>query len=139
MKNKIIIGCVAVTKRGNKYLLGVRNKKASSSHAMYTIPGGTLEFGETIEECLHREMMEETNIRIKNLKFVKIYEYIKFKKRIPHRIVFIYTADYASGELKGEDDCLDPEFFSIKEITKMILDKKIPETSINNLKDLGII
>ena len=117
----------------------MRNKE-SSSKGLYTPPGGTLEIGETIEECLHREMMEEANIEITNFKFIKNFELLRPEHKMhSHRLVLIYTADYKSGELKGGDDCAEPEFFSKEEIKQMVLDKKIPSVVAGILKDVGVI
>ncbi|MCR4284999.1 MAG: NUDIX hydrolase [archaeon] len=45
---------------------------------IWQLPGGKLEEGETIEECLRREVDEEADIDIKELKF---YGYLKAKGR----------------------------------------------------------
>lgn len=50
------------------------------SHKTYQFPGGHLEDGESLEECLKREIKEETGIEIDNTKltpFVKISYYTK--------------------------------------------------------------
>ncbi|MHA1550185.1 MAG: NUDIX hydrolase [Alphaproteobacteria bacterium] len=126
MDKKITIGCIAITKKNGKYLLGIRNKE-STSKGLLTLPGGTLEVGETIEQCLHREMMEEANIKIHNFKFVRNYELLRPEhKTHPHRLVLIYTADYLSGDLKGGDDCAEPEFYTKQEIKNFITTGKIP-------------
>lgn len=51
----------------NEITLGYSNKT-------YQFPGGHLEIGETLEECLFREIEEETGMKIKN------YEIIPFEK-----------------------------------------------------------
>ncbi|MHA1540869.1 MAG: NUDIX domain-containing protein [Alphaproteobacteria bacterium] len=87
---KIYCGSHGVIKKDNKILLGIRNKKTSGSFGRYFTIGGTLEFLETTENCLHREVKEETNIEIENVKFFKHYDYLNTDKKIaPHRIVFI--------------------------------------------------
>ena len=136
-KEKIFIGSHAVIKKDEKILLGIRNKKTSRSHGKYFTVGGTLNFLETAENCLHREVKEETNIEIKNTKFIKFYERINPEKDYaPHCMIFIYTANYKSGELKGDDDCVDPQFFSKEEIKKLIAENKVADFVIKVLKDM---
>ena len=43
----------------------------------WDFPGGKINFNEDIEECLKREVMEETNLDIKNLKILKPFN-LKF-------------------------------------------------------------
>ncbi len=50
-------GCRGILKKGDKYLM-VHVKK----YDIYTFPGGGLEEGETREECVVRELLEETGI-----------------------------------------------------------------------------
>ena len=45
--------------RGDKILFGFRNYPEKST---WTIPGGKCEIGETIEQCIQREVREETGI-----------------------------------------------------------------------------
>lgn len=52
-------------------------------------PGGHLEFGETLEDACKREVKEETNLDITNLKRVKIYEDITSEF---HYVCFLYSA-----------------------------------------------
>ncbi len=54
----------------NEILLGKRI--SSHGESTYGNPGGHLEFGETFEECIIREVLEETNLIIKNLEFLAV-------------------------------------------------------------------
>ena len=60
----------------------------------YCVPGGHVEFGETAEKCAVREVKEETELNITDLKLLKIDECIYpkdfFEKR--HFIFFTYMA-----------------------------------------------
>ena len=60
----VIVGVLS----GDKILL---TKYAGRDYSHYRLVAGFCEFGETIEECCHREVFEETGLRIKNLKYYK--------------------------------------------------------------------
>jgi dihydroneopterin aldolase len=45
-------------------------------HDLYSIPGGKIEIGETREEALHREVREETGLKVKNIRFALVQECI---------------------------------------------------------------
>ena len=55
----------------------------------YTIPGGHIEVGETMEEALIREVKEETNLDIYDIKYVAFYEVI-FDPNFLRRSHFIF-------------------------------------------------
>jgi nucleoside triphosphatase len=44
---------------------------------LYTIPGGHIEWGEKVEEALKREIKEETNLSIYDIKLLRIAEFIE--------------------------------------------------------------
>lgn len=53
-----------------KILLG-RRKNAHGDRT-WSLPGGHLEFNEELEQCAKREVVEETGINIKNIRFSNI-------------------------------------------------------------------
>jgi len=70
---------------------------------LFTPPGGKVEFGEAIEEAVKRETKEETNLDLKNLKFLGFEEahhledeYVKAEK---HLLLMDYRAE-VEGEPK---------------------------------------
>ena len=50
------------------------------SHGTYQFPGGHLEEGETLEECLIREIKEETGIELKDYSMKPFYKTIYYTK-----------------------------------------------------------
>lgn len=67
---------------------------------------GFLEPGETLEECVHREVMEETGLRIRNLKYFGSQPW-----PYPSGIMVGYTAEYESGTIKLQDEELNAGAF----------------------------
>ena len=58
---------IAVTK-GSKLLM---TKYAGRTYTRYALVAGFTEIGETLEQTVAREVMEETGIRVKNLRYYK--------------------------------------------------------------------
>lgn len=69
---------------------------------------GFLEAGETLEECINREVMEETGLTIKNLRYFGSQPW-----PYPSGIMIGFIADYESGTIKLQDEELSAgEFYS---------------------------
>lgn len=99
---------VAVTK-GDKLLLA-SNKNFTRS--MYSVLAGFVEAGETLEECVKREIKEEVNIEVKNIKYFGSQSW-----PFPNSYMIGFTAEYESGEIKVDGNELsDAKWFSVNEI-----------------------
>ncbi|MBS3123103.1 NUDIX domain-containing protein [Candidatus Woesearchaeota archaeon] len=92
---KVGVGVIVIKDR--KVLLGKRKNTHGEGHWSY--PGGHLEFGESWEECCRREVMEETGIEIKNLRFGTLTNDV-FEGEDKHYITICMISDFASGEVK---------------------------------------
>jgi 8-oxo-dGTP diphosphatase len=92
---KVGVGVIVIN--NGKVLLGTR--KGSHGDGSWCFPGGHLEFNEKIEECAKRETMEETGIKIKNIKKIYFTNDI-FPKEKVHFVTLYVVSDYDSGEVK---------------------------------------
>jgi len=92
---KVGVGVIIV--RDNKILLGKR--KNAHGDGTWSPPGGHLEYGESWEEGGAREIMEETGMTVKNIRFSTVTNDI-FPIEEKHYITLIMLADYDSGEAK---------------------------------------
>ena len=59
----IQVACGIMYDNDGKILMGLRSTRGPNPN-YWEFPGGQLEEGETLEECLHREWMEELNLHI---------------------------------------------------------------------------
>jgi len=102
---------VAVTK-GDKLLLA-RNKNFVTG--TYSVLAGFVEAGETLEECVKREIREEAGIEVKNIKYFGSQSW-----PFPNSYMLAFTAEHASGEIQiGEDEIADAGWFSVDEIPQI--------------------
>jgi len=80
----------AVT-NGDRILLGHR----AGFRNMFTILAGFVEPGETLEECLRREVFEEVGVRVKNIRYFGSQPW-----PYPDSLMIGFTAEYESGDIK---------------------------------------
>ncbi|HLP60224.1 MAG TPA: NAD(+) diphosphatase [Candidatus Deferrimicrobium sp.] len=81
---------VAVIKE-DKILLA---RSTQFKSGFYSVLAGFVEPGETLEECVIREVKEETNIDVKNIRYFGSQPW-----PFPHSLMVGFIADYAGGEL----------------------------------------
>jgi len=82
---------VAVVRQG-KLLLAHNNQFPNN---LYSVVSGFLEVGETLDECVVREVHEETGIAVKNIKYFGNQPW-----PFPNSLMIGFTAEYASGEIQ---------------------------------------
>lgn len=81
-------------------------------YGRWMVPGGTLEWGETLEEAAVREVREETGIEIEIETFVEIIEAITPGDLGFHFVIMDYAAHERSGVLAAGSDALDAVWVS---------------------------
>lgn len=89
----------AIVIRDDKLLVMHRNK---FGHEYYALVGGGIDFGETAEQSLMREIAEETGLSVKNPRLVFIEE-----AGDVFGIQYIYLCEYLSGEPKLQPDSIE--------------------------------
>lgn len=84
--------------KDQKYLMLYRNKKENDqSKGKWIGVGGKLEPGESPEECLLREVKEETGLTLTDYRFCGIVTFLS--DVYEGEYMFLYTADGFTGEL----------------------------------------
>jgi myo-inositol-1(or 4)-monophosphatase len=102
----------------------------------WAIPGGFVDYGETLEEAAIREAKEETNLDVELLYLLGCYSDPKRDPRF-HTITTVFVAK-GKGELKAQDDAKLVKLFKIEEIPwdELVFDHaKILRDYINRKKD----
>lgn len=90
-----IAPCVIVAIRHHDKILLAQHLRHRGN--MYTALAGFVEVGETVEQAVAREVMEESNVRIKNLRYVSSQPW-----PFPHSLMMAYLAEYDDGELRHD-------------------------------------
>ena len=87
---------IVLVSRGSDVLL-VKSKTAHSS-AFYSGVAGFVEHGETLEECVAREVREETGISVRNIRYVGSQAW-----PFPDQLMVAFTAEYRSGDIQIQE------------------------------------
>lgn len=86
----------------------------------FELPGGRMEFGETFEETLQRETLEETGLSVIPIKIIDTWNWLNEAKS--HQIVgVVYLCQMNSTlvSVKLSDEHENFEWFEVKDFSKM--------------------
>ncbi|MBN1471588.1 MAG: NAD(+) diphosphatase [Syntrophaceae bacterium] len=86
---------VAVIK--GKQILLARSRRFPRN--LYSVPAGFVEPGETFEECVVREVKEETGIDVKNIRYFASQPW-----PFPDSLMIGFTAEYGGGEIRADGE-----------------------------------
>ncbi|MDD5292042.1 MAG: NUDIX domain-containing protein [Candidatus Omnitrophica bacterium] len=85
----------------------------------WAIPGGFVDYGETLEHCARREAKEETGLDIYDLKQMHTYSQPRRDPRF-HTVTTVFTAK-AKGRPRAGDDAQNIKVVALKDISKLKL------------------
>jgi len=112
-----IIGVGGIIFREDQVLLIKRGEEPSLGQ--WSIPGGVVQVGETLEEAVIREIREETHLEVEVLALAKVLDRIF---RDPDgRVAYHYVlADFLcrlrAGELKSDSDAQEARFVALQDL-----------------------
>jgi 8-oxo-dGTP diphosphatase len=126
---KPVVGVGGIIIDGGRTLLIRRGSEPLRGE--WSIPGGTLELGETLEEGVARELLEETSVHVRVLDLIEVFDRIYLEttatgggdKKRPrfHYVIADYLCERISGEPHAGSDVTDVAFASEEELTKFSL------------------
>jgi 8-oxo-dGTP diphosphatase len=113
-------GRTLLIRRGSEPLLGE-----------WSIPGGTLELGESLQEGVARELLEETGIKVRVLDLIEVFDRVyledgaiaaqtKGRPRF-HFVIVDYLCERLSGEPRAGSDVTEVAFAREDELTRFHL------------------
>ena len=81
----------------------------------YSIIAGFVEAGETLEECVKREVMEEVGIKVKNITYFGSQPW-----PFPHSLMIGFISEYESGEICVDDyEITDAKWFDVNNLPEL--------------------
>jgi ADP-ribose pyrophosphatase YjhB (NUDIX family) len=113
-----VLGVGALIIEHNRILLVERGRETLKGY--WSLPGGVLETGETLEQGIRREVREETGLVIEPLEVVEIFERIlRDSDGRPeyHYVLIDYLCRPAGGSLEAADDVSRAEWVGKRSVS----------------------
>jgi len=106
--------------RQNDKLLLIKRKNPPFK-GTYALPGGFVEYNETVEKAVVREVEEETGLETEINKLIGVYSSPDRDPR-GHMVSTVFSLDIIGGSLKGGSDAEKAQFFDISELPELAFD-----------------
>ncbi|MBA5764528.1 NAD(+) diphosphatase [Vibrio sp. 404] len=120
-----IFPCIIVAVRKRDQILLAQHPR--HRNGMYTVIAGFLEVGETLEQCVAREVKEETGIDVTNIRYFGSQPWA-----FPSSMMMGFLADYQSGNVKPDySELSDAQWFSLHEMPPVAPEGTIARALIN--------
>ena len=108
-----------IVTRANEILLIRRGREPFKG--AYALPGGFLDYGERLEECVVREVHEETGVKTGVVDLVGVYSAPDRDPR-GHFVTAVYHLQPLSGSPRAGDDASSAEWVHIDKLPKFAFD-----------------
>ena len=103
---------MALVTRGREVLLARSHRFVNG---VYSALAGFVEPGETIEDCVRREVREEVGVEVGRLEYFASQSWA-----FPHSLMIAFTAEYAGGELRPDDsEIAEARWFAFDQVPKL--------------------
>lgn len=122
--NRPIVGVGVVAIRDGKILL--EKRKNEPGRGKWSIPGGIVELGESLEQTVIRETLEETGLSVSEPEPIDVINQVTLDEngRVKYHFVIIdYFVKLKSGTLKAASDAAELEWVAFDDVEKRDLTK----------------
>ena len=133
-----MVGVGGVVIHAGKVLLVRRGKQPLRGR--WTVPGGTVELGETLEQAVVRELLEETGVRVRPRELLLVFDRIQRDARGVqyHFVILDYLCDYVCGEVRAGSDADEAALVAPGELAAHELPDKAREVVLEAFGRAGI-
>jgi NAD+ diphosphatase len=132
---RIAPAIMALIRREQEFLLA---RSAHFPPGMYSALAGFTEPGETLEQTLIREVREEVNLEVKNIRYFASQPW-----PFPHSLMIAFHVDYASGEITPDPNEIEAaDWFSVDRLPEALpstisISRRLIDSMLDELKNSG--
>jgi ADP-ribose pyrophosphatase YjhB (NUDIX family) len=107
---------------GGRILLAERGREPLKGY--WSLPGGVLETGESLDAGIRREVLEETGLSVETDGIAEVFERIMLDaegRAEYHYVLIDYFCQVTGGVLCAGDDCSAARWFEMAELPSLLL------------------
>jgi ADP-ribose pyrophosphatase YjhB (NUDIX family) len=132
-----VVGVGAVILRDDRVVLIKRGKEPLRGR--WVVPGGTVELGESLEDAVVRETLEETGLVVRPREVLVVFDRIERRDGAVayHYVIVDYLCDWVAGEPRAASDALDVAVASREELAGYDLPEKALEVVLHAFERSG--
>lgn len=134
MQNVIIVAAKGVILREGRALLIKRSPYDGVWAGTWELSGGKLEFGEGLEECLLREIREETGLEVTIKRLLYANTFLTHPWR--QAVVVTYLCESAAGEVKLSGEHTEALWATAEELRRLMPESILKELEANGVPEL---
>jgi ADP-ribose pyrophosphatase YjhB (NUDIX family) len=129
----IAVSVAARNPETGEFLLVLRGRPPAKD--LWAFPGGRLDFGETLEQAVRRELYEETGLEAHDIRFHTLLEIIGDSSgdESPHHFVLAVHHATVSGNPVAADDAAEAGWFSLADMASL----DITETTLAVAREIA--
>ncbi len=128
---KIAPAVMALVRRGNSMLLG---RSPHFPRGMYSALAGFVEPGETLEQCIAREVLEEVGVSVTNIRYFASQPW-----PFPNSLMIAFFCDYASGDIHPQEtEIEDADWFDVFQLpqlpSKISIARRLIDAAVESMR-----